>query len=372
MAAGFITAGVQNCLPRGGEGLAGVAWWATLLAISWGGGVFIAWSLVLAHWHLTKKHGASPTLEAIVAYGAIAISLVLSVAIPFGLIVWSPGLVLPAAGVAGVVLLVASAWDVLRRKPEPGVEMSGQPAIRREMVRMAVAGLAAGAVVGVFAMLGLPANLALAARAAVGVLIVLLLVGSAFLIAPATLGSYVRWRRPAGPVMWLMVLAATAVAGFGLAWAVISIVRPEPASEYLGLLPGQAVADKAGVLSPGVEAGLESRIDSIEARSGAEVVVYLQVKAGATGESDLALARALTALWEIGGADGTGLVILVSFSEDRQTIQVSTWAGERMLPVLSDAEQARLRDAVVIPPLRAGDAERAMIEALEFVDRAIC
>src|SRR3990172_6933831 len=97
----------------------------------------------------------------------------------------------------------------------------------------------------------------------------------------------------------------------------IGFFAPGEPATFPPPVEGQAVYDPAAVLSPEVERALETRIDAIEARSGAEVAVYAQVDPAATEESNLAAAGGLMGQWGVGreGCDD-GLVILVSLQED--------------------------------------------------------
>lgn len=157
-----------------------------------------------------------------------------------------------------------------------------------------------------------------------------------------------------------------------------SSTLPSPATSILqgtrfpDPIPGVAVYDLADVLSAPVEASLETEIDAIEARSGAQVVVYLQVDPTATEESNTAAAAALMDQWGIGQAGiDDGFVILVSFDDDRLHGRLSTWAGAGLLGPLSQETQASLRDDVMLPALRAGDIEEGIVLGVAFVDDAI-
>lgn len=137
-------------------------------------------------------------------------------------------------------------------------------------------------------------------------------------------------------------------------------------------IPGVAVYDLADVLSASVEASLETEIDAIEARSGAEVVVYLQVDPTATEESNAVAARALIDQWGIGQAGiDNGFVILVSFDDDRLHGRLNTWAGIGLLGPLSEETQASLIDDVMLPAFRAGNIEEGIVLGVAFVDDAI-
>ena len=99
-------------------------------------------------------------------------------------------------------------------------------------------------------------------------------------------------------------IATTVV--FGLFWAaVVAVVifgfTFPGGSTGEDLFPdptvGQAVYDPAGAFDPAVEQALESQVDAIEERSGAELAVYVRVDDFATEESNEAAARASTMGW---------------------------------------------------------------------------
>jgi uncharacterized membrane protein YgcG len=122
----------------------------------------------------------------------------------------------------------------------------------------------------------------------------------------------------------LVVAAALAAAVLGLALAGTAVGGapfPDPVID-------QAVYDETGLLSDAVIEELEARIDALEARSGAEVVIYLQVDPFQDFDSNLAAAESLMNQWGIGrqGYDD-GFVILVSFQENRINGVLSTYAG---------------------------------------------
>jgi uncharacterized membrane protein YgcG len=135
----------------------------------------------------------------------------------------------------------------------------------------------------------------------------------------------------------------------------------------------QAVYDEAGVLDAATEAILEQRIDALEARSGAEVAIYLQVDPSQDFETNLALAEALMNQWGVGrrGYDD-GFVILVSFEEDRVHGVISTYAGSGFKAAyLSVDDQQRLINQVMAPDFRAGQVGAGLMAALDVVDAAV-
>src|SRR3970040_636965 len=112
----------------------------------------------------------------------------------------------------------------------------------------------------------------------------------------------------------------------------IGFFAPGEPATFPAAVEGQAVYDPAAVLSPEGERALETRIDAIEARSGAEVAVYAQVAPAATEERNLAAAGDLMEQWGVGreGFDD-GLVILVSLQEDLVHGKVSLFGGAGFL-----------------------------------------
>lgn len=137
---------------------------------------------------------------------------------------------------------------------------------------------------------------------------------------------------------------------------------------------GQAVYDPAGALDPGIEAALEAQIDEIEARSGAELGVYVRVDPAATDESNLADARALIDQWGIGreGFDD-GFVLLLSFEDASfQHGVLSTFAGGGFRAAyLGESAQTDLRDEIVIPAIRQGELGGGLVYAVEAIGAAI-
>jgi uncharacterized membrane protein YgcG len=159
----------------------------------------------------------------------------------------------------------------------------------------------------------------------------------------------------AGLATWL---AASSVAG--------GSPFPQPAT-------GQAVYDDAAALDPAAEAALEQRIDALEAKSGAEVAIYLQVDPSQDFETNLAAAEALLSEWGVGrqGYDD-GFVILVSFDETRVHGVISTYAGSGFkVAYLSVEEQERLINEVMGPPFHRGAVDVGLSAALGVVEAAV-
>ena len=142
---------------------------------------------------------------------------------------------------------------------------------------------------------------------------------------------------------------------------------PEPEKD-------RAVYDFAGLLSPDSIVKAESTIDAIEARTGAEVVVYTQL----TGESSVETsetegrARALMDQWGIGrkGFDD-GLVIFFDMDTSGRHGQVQLYAGPGFeAAFLSNSERQGIYENDMLPYLRTGDFDGALGIALERIDAA--
>ena len=136
---------------------------------------------------------------------------------------------------------------------------------------------------------------------------------------------------------------------------------------------GRAVYDPAGALEPGIEQALEEQIEAIEARSGAEIVIYVQVDEFATEDSNLAATRALMDQWGVGrqGFDD-GLVWLVSFQSDLVHGKVSYFAGAGFLRgYLSQNDLQSVIDDVIVPAAIQGEMGGGLISAIDAVNAAI-
>ena len=161
---------------------------------------------------------------------------------------------------------------------------------------------------------------------------------------------------------WLLALIAWAVAASGAVAA--GPPFPDPVA-------GQYVYDQAGVFRPDTVAKVQDQIQAIRDRTGAEIVVYTQV-AGASvtetrAEND---AQALMDQWGVGrrGFDD-GLVILFDLDLTKVHGQVQLYAGPGYRAAfLSNAERQAIFDTDMLPLLRAGDLDGALLVAMDRVD----
>src|SRR5664279_2335089 len=128
-----------------------------------------------------------------------------------------------------------------------------------------------------------------------------------------------------------LAVIGLAAAAFGawLAVAGVAAAAPPAGPPYPDAVTGQRVYDYAGIFSPGTIAEAQSIISGIEARTGAQVAVYTQVKP-ASDNLDKANADALALMnqWGVGrkGFDD-GLVILFDMQDNRQHGEGSLYAG---------------------------------------------
>jgi hypothetical protein len=137
----------------------------------------------------------------------------------------------------------------------------------------------------------------------------------------------------------------------------------------------QAVYDTAGLFDAQTIAKAEAIVDRIEERTGAEVVVYTQVKPGATTESTEADAIALINEWGVGrqGFDDGLAVLMNVYSEAggrvRGQVQLYAAPGFRALYLTNEERQAIFEEEM-LPLLRDQRFDEALLVALARVDTA--
>jgi uncharacterized membrane protein YgcG len=162
----------------------------------------------------------------------------------------------------------------------------------------------------------------------------------------------------------IVVLVGVVVASF-----VLGQFLPSGSGQFPQPVVDQAVYDEAGVLTEDDEAALEAQIDALEARSGAEVAIYLQVDPSQDFDTNLALAEALMNEWGVGreGYDD-GFVILISFQDDRIHGVLSTYAGSGFkVAYLSEDEQTAMRDQVMVPYFQAEQVGDGLLAAMGVI-----
>ena len=160
----------------------------------------------------------------------------------------------------------------------------------------------------------------------------------------------------------VLTLAAAAPA-----WA----ASPPPGPPFPAPEIDRAVYDYAGVLRPDTIAKVEATIDEIEARTGAEIAVYTQV-VGFSESTAQAEENALALLnqWGVGrkGFDD-GLVILFDLDDTKLHGQVQLYAAEGYRAAyLSNSERQALYENEMLPLLRVGDLDGALLIAIDRIN----
>ncbi|HYX10479.1 MAG TPA: TPM domain-containing protein, partial [Candidatus Acidoferrum sp.] len=166
------------------------------------------------------------------------------------------------------------------------------------------------------------------------------------------------------------IAAVTAAALLVLAVARVSIAAGPP---YPDPIPGIHVYDTADALTGADIGAAEKQIQAIEARTGAQIVVYTQVKPESdTPEAAEADAAALGTQWGVGrkGFDD-GLVILFDLEPNLCHGQVQLYAAKGFAAAfLSNSDRQRIYEDTMLPDLRACRLGAALAGALEQVDQA--
>jgi len=165
----------------------------------------------------------------------------------------------------------------------------------------------------------------------------------------------------------LPVLAA------GLLLAGTASAAPPPGPPFPQPETDRAVYDYAGILSPGAITDAERVIDAIEARTGAEVVVYTQDSGGfPSTDETMVKARALMDQWGVGRKGfNDGLVIFFDMQPNLQHGQVQLYAGPGFESTfLSNSERQAIYENDMLPHLRSADFDGALAVALQKVDAA--
>ena len=139
---------------------------------------------------------------------------------------------------------------------------------------------------------------------------------------------------------------------------------PEP-------IPDVAVYDYAQVIDPAVIGVLEDNADIIEERTGAEIVVYTQVKPSADSpEATERDAIALIDQWGVGRAGfDDGLAIFFNLTDDKCHGQVQLYAapGYRAAYLTNDERQAIFEEQM-LPHLRNCDFGLALLAAIDDIN----
>jgi len=144
----------------------------------------------------------------------------------------------------------------------------------------------------------------------------------------------------------------------------------QPGPPYPDPTPGRYVYDQAGVFRPDTIAKVQADIEAIRARTGAEIVVYTQVKPGVDTNQAEQDAIALIDQWGVGrkGFDD-GLAILFDLDQSKQHGQVQLYAGPGYAAAfLNNQERQAIYENDMLPLLKQGDLDGALLAAMANVD----
>jgi uncharacterized membrane protein YgcG len=147
-------------------------------------------------------------------------------------------------------------------------------------------------------------------------------------------------------------------------------LEPAPGPPFPDPMATVAVYDYAEVISPDVIDRLDASIDEIEERTGAEIVIYTQIKPeadspGATEQDAIALIDQ----WGVGRAGfDDGMAIFFNLSDKcHGQIQLYAAPGYRAAYLTNDERQAIFEDQM-LPFLRACDFDAALLSAMREID----
>jgi uncharacterized protein len=148
---------------------------------------------------------------------------------------------------------------------------------------------------------------------------------------------------------WLVGLAL--LAGVGVPWA--QPLQPVPALEA-------RVVDLAEVLTPKQRAGLERKLEALEAERGAQVVLLL---VRTTAPEDIAAyANRIGNAWKIGRAGvGDGVLVVVATDDRRVRIEVA----KTLEGAIPDLAAKRIIDEAMVPHFKAGDYYAGLDQAVD-------
>jgi uncharacterized membrane protein YgcG len=135
---------------------------------------------------------------------------------------------------------------------------------------------------------------------------------------------------------------------------------------------GSHLVDDAGVLTRQTEAALDQGLAALEAATGTDIVVYLQVKPAARGpEAVISDASALLEAWTVGGPDGDGGVLMVDFDRRVQRAIARFVAGPALSERVSQADLDRVVAEAVDGPLGDGAWLSAVTQGVVALSTAV-
>jgi uncharacterized protein len=157
---------------------------------------------------------------------------------------------------------------------------------------------------------------------------------------------------------------AAVMALLGVAW--LLLCPGARAETPLPPPPTDFVTDTVGLISPAARDALDARLADYERNSGHQVVVWIGSTIGAAPLEDFA-ARTFRA-WGIGRKGHDDGILMVVLARDRKIAIEVGYGLEDRVP---DVTAGRIIDDVMVPRLRAGDADAAVTEGVDGVLSAV-
>ena len=159
---------------------------------------------------------------------------------------------------------------------------------------------------------------------------------------------------------WLTASLLAVAVGVGApAWAQNGCVQDVP------VLSSQVV-DTAGVLNTAQAEGLRAQLASLEAQTGAQVVVL--TVATTAPEDIFSYSNRVAQSWKLGRTEvGDGVLVVLATIDKRIRIEVArTLEG-----AIPDLMAKRVIDEAMVPQLRAGRPDLALSEAVNYLGKLI-
>jgi len=147
-----------------------------------------------------------------------------------------------------------------------------------------------------------------------------------------------------------------------LGWALLSLLSADTVSALdVPHLSGQVV-DLAGIIPADHRESMVSKLQALEARTGAQMVVL--TVPSLDGEALEEFTIRVVETWQLGQSDkDNGVLLFVAQKERRLRLEV----GYGLEPVLTDALSRRILDNIVTPAFRQGDFGGGLEQAVDAV-----
>ena len=175
-----------------------------------------------------------------------------------------------------------------------------------------------------------------------------------------------------GRVLGWWALGLLSAAFLALALVSAAVAAPPAGPPYPAPQPGQYVYDYAGIFSASTDQTVQDMIVAINQRTSAGIVVYTQVKPGATTDETVQDANDLIDQWGVGrkGFDD-GLAILFNMDQSLCHGQVQLYAGPGYAAAfLSNSERQAIYENDMLPLLEQCDMDGALLAAMNKIDAA--